>query len=82
MDPGAIAVFAVVAYFLPSIVAQSRGHQSKLAIFVLNLLLGWTVIAWIACLVWSCTGLAGKERDIQRQLAEKQLEWLASQKRT
>lgn len=51
-------VIAVVAaiYFLPAIVAGSRDHRSAGAIFVLNLLLGWTVLGWIVSLVWSCTG--------------------------
>jgi hypothetical protein len=26
-----------------------------MAIFVLNLLLGWTLLGWIGSLVWSCT---------------------------
>ena len=44
-------IFAV--YFLPSIIASSRKHKNKLAIFLLNLLLGWTVLGWIVSLVWS-----------------------------
>jgi hypothetical protein len=43
-------------YFLPTIVALARGHLSALAIFVLNLLLGWTLIAWLLALIWACTG--------------------------
>lgn len=43
-------------YFLPSIVALTRGHFSAGAIFLLNLLLGWTLIGWIVALVWSATG--------------------------
>jgi len=40
-------------YFLPTIVA-GRHHNSS-AIFVLNLLLGWTFIGWVIALVWACT---------------------------
>jgi len=45
--------FCLLVYFLPSII----GHQKRSfgAIFVLNLLLGWTVIGWIAALIWACT---------------------------
>lgn len=43
-------------YFLPSIVGMTRSHKSKDAIFVLNLLLGWTILGWIVSLVWSFTG--------------------------
>jgi len=45
--------FGLLLYFLPSII----GHQKRSAgaIFVLNLLLGWTVIGWVAALIWACT---------------------------
>jgi hypothetical protein len=42
-----------VLYFLPAIIARSRGHMSASAIFALNLLLGWTALGWIAAIVWS-----------------------------
>jgi len=46
----------VLIYFLPTIVALARGHLSALAIFLLDLFLGWTLIGWLAALIWSCTG--------------------------
>lgn len=42
-------------YFLPYIIAHYKLHQQQTAIFVLNLFAGWTVIAWIICLVWAFT---------------------------
>ena len=39
-------------YFLPTIVAASRGHGIAL-ILVLNLFFGWTVIGWFIMLVWA-----------------------------
>ena len=36
------SIFAV--YFLPSLIAFAREHKNRLAIFLLNLLLGWTVL--------------------------------------
>jgi Superinfection immunity protein len=42
-------------YFLPSIIARQRNHHQLLAIFLLNLLLGWTGLGWIAALVWAAT---------------------------
>lgn len=47
-------------YFVPSIVAASRGHNSGGAIFAINLLLGWTLLGWIAALVWAFTGDVAK----------------------
>ncbi len=54
---GGLFGLAIVAasYFLPTIVAWWRGHHNMLAIFVLNLLLGWSGIGWIAALVWAVT---------------------------
>ena len=46
----------IVCYFVPTIVALARGHRSALAIGVMNVLLGWTVLGWIFALIWSCTG--------------------------
>jgi hypothetical protein len=39
-------------YFLPTIIAAHRGHGVA-GILVLNLFLGWTVIGWLALLLWS-----------------------------
>ncbi len=44
-----------VAYFLPTICAQSRGHRNTMPIFILNLFLGWTGLGWIIALVWAFT---------------------------
>jgi hypothetical protein len=45
--------FGTVMYFLPSIVALARSKRDLLAIFLLNLFLGWSVIGWIVALVWA-----------------------------
>jgi hypothetical protein len=42
-----------VMYFLPSIIALARSKRDLLAIFLLNLFLGWSVIGWIVTLVWA-----------------------------
>lgn len=42
-------------YFLPALVASTRGHPNTSAITILNLLLGWTLLGWVAALVWSAT---------------------------
>ena len=40
-------------YFLPSIIAASRHKRNLFAIFMLNALLGWTVVGWFVALIWS-----------------------------
>ncbi len=46
-----------LVYMLPTFVAERRKHHQLLAIGVLNLLLGWTVIGWVVCLVLACTAV-------------------------
>lgn len=48
-----VGLFIVSGYFTPTIIAISRNHVNKLGIFLLNLLLGWSIIGWILALVWS-----------------------------
>jgi T4 superinfection immunity protein len=50
-----LALIAILAalYLGPALVAFLRHHPSRLGIAVLNLLLGWTFIGWIAALVWA-----------------------------
>jgi len=50
-------IVAMTIYFLPTIIAAARGHQSWPAIAVLNFMLGWTGLCWIAALIWSLTGV-------------------------
>ena len=45
--------FGTLFYFLPSIIALARSKRDLLAIFLLNLFLGWSVIGWIVALVWA-----------------------------
>ena len=47
---------AVVLYFAPAIVAHHRRHESSGGIFLVNLLLGWSIIGWIG------KGAAGERR--------------------
>jgi len=48
-----LVVLIVAFYFLPTLIAFLRQHKNKLAVFLLNLLLGWTVLGWVVSLVWS-----------------------------
>jgi Superinfection immunity protein len=55
-----LLLISLAVYFFPSFIASKRGHPQYSAIFVLNLLLGWTFIGWVAALVWSLTSAAMK----------------------
>jgi hypothetical protein len=41
---------------LPTIIGHNK--QSAGGIFLLNLLLGWTVIGWVAAMAWACSAEA------------------------
>jgi hypothetical protein len=43
----------IVMYFLPSIIALARSKRDILAIFLLNLFLGWSIIGWFVALIWA-----------------------------
>lgn len=42
-----------VMYFLPTIIALIKSKRDAVAILLLNLFLGWSVIGWIIALVWA-----------------------------
>ena len=44
-------------YFAPTLIALLRGHHNTAPIFVLNAVLGWTVLGWIGAFVWSLTAV-------------------------
>jgi hypothetical protein len=53
----AIVLLAIIAgflvYFLPSIVAFHRKHDSRMVIFLINFFLGGTGIGWFIALIWA-----------------------------
>lgn len=53
---------AIALYLLPAVIAWSRSHHNKAPILLLNLLLGWTVVGWLAALIWS---VSASKRETQ-----------------
>ena len=47
-------IILVGLYFLPTIIAGCMKKRNTVAIGMLNLLLGWTFIAWVIAIVWAC----------------------------
>lgn len=52
-------ILLAILYFVPSLIAFSRGHNSRWAIFLTNVLFGWTLVVWVITLIWSLTGNTG-----------------------
>lgn len=48
-----------IIYFLPSVVGRKKRNFG--AILILNLFLGWTVVGWVAALVWAVTKEPGEK---------------------
>ena len=48
---------AVLAYFIPTWIANTRKHHNGDAIFATNLFLGWTFLGWAVALIWSLTAV-------------------------
>ena len=59
-----MAGFGMSLYFIPSLVAKYRLHQQSLAIFILNLFLGWTCLGWVIALIWACTAVAKPDAKV------------------
>lgn len=57
----AIVLLAVglAVYFLPTLIAGS-GHPHRLALFLINLLFGWTLLIWVGCLAWAVIQRQGR----------------------
>lgn len=51
-----IVLLALLIHFLPSFIAFSREHKSRMLILLLNVVLGWTGIGWIVLMIWAVKG--------------------------
>lgn len=50
-----VVVGLLLLYLLPAIIAFRKRHPNRWVIFLLNLLLGGTVIIWVVVLIWALT---------------------------
>jgi hypothetical protein len=48
-----LALIILLFYFLPSLIASARHKRQFLAIFLINLFAGWTLIGWFGALIWA-----------------------------
>jgi hypothetical protein len=59
-------VIPILLYCLPAIAAKRRNHNNYGSILILNLFLGWTLIGWIAALIWAASdNVAYCERELK-----------------
>jgi len=48
-----VLLLALATYLLPTIIAVVRDHPNALAIYLINLFFGWTLVGWVGTLLWS-----------------------------
>lgn len=48
-----LAGVALIVYFVPTIEAYRRNHRNREGVFVVNLLLGWSLVGWCVAMVWA-----------------------------
>jgi hypothetical protein len=63
-----LLVVCISIYFLPAIIGRKK--RNSFAIFALNFLLGWTVIGWIALLIWALSSDTADSGDIQAPIPD------------
>ncbi len=56
-----ITLMVFLAYFVPVLVAWSRGHHQIGPIAVINTFLGWTFIGWVVALAMACSAVRPRE---------------------
>jgi hypothetical protein len=59
---------AIAFYLAPSWVAYRFVHRNRVAIYVLNILLGWTALGWIIALVWAYTSAGDAGDSIRSEM--------------
>lgn len=60
LEIGILVIFLLWIAFLPLWIARVRKHPHSLAIFLINLLLGWTLLFWLIALIWAFVGKEDK----------------------
>jgi len=51
-----LLLISVLLYFTPWLIGLNRGVNSCVGLFFVNLLLGWSIIGWVGCLLWAVCG--------------------------
>ena len=67
----------VALYFWPAMTAIKRRHPAVGGVVLLNVLLGWTAIGWVAALIWSYSeGESPRARRVAKKARVSPERWL------
>lgn len=61
-------ILLLVLYLAPIILSYSLGSEYAKWILILNLTLGWTVLGWLAALIWAA--MSGSDESIDDTLCD------------
>lgn len=62
-------------YVLPVLLAWVMASPHRVAITMLDLLLGWTIIGWLAALIWALT--SGREGSFDEEEPARKEPWIS-----
>lgn len=64
-------------YLLPTLIAAHKEHRSQMAIFAVNLFLGWSLIGWVGALAWALMNPAAEKTVIMQAPSASEADELA-----
>jgi uncharacterized protein YlxW (UPF0749 family) len=67
-------ILALVAYFLPTIVAMARDTDNATAVMLINMFFGWMVIGWFVALVMAGSGNPNATKRRQQEALKRKQE--------
>lgn len=62
-----LAILAFFIYFLPCFVSSSRKGTNGGAVFLVNLLFGWTLLGWLVAMIMAATAQTKIAAEIERE---------------
>ena len=54
-------MLVAIIYMLPTLIAFARDIPARLTVTVLNIVLGWTLIAWVVLFLWAMSAETAPE---------------------
>lgn len=62
-----LAIVGLDLYLLPTLIAAHRSSSTAAAAIVIDLLLGWTVVGWVAALALAVSGQSARQQAAGRR---------------
>jgi hypothetical protein len=62
-------------------IAGMRQFKATGAIFIVNLVFGWTVIGWFGSLVWALAGRSRREDELEARRHDEMMHLIAATKK-